>query len=200
MIDSKSRLTRRRLLAGVATVGVASAGAGAGTMARFSNAEGSNRNTIEAGVLELTFGTPSTLDLTKDLSPGDSVSSSVELVNVSSLVGSLDVDASYTDSNGSATADDVARELELTSLSYGGTSLLGQVPDANTNGIVDLMDLATNNQTNGETTANDLIDLADPGAGTTFYVQLTLQNGTSNLAGNSIDIQFTFHLNQIDAQ
>lgn len=201
MGDRTTRLRRRQFLGGVASLGAVAASGVAigGTVAAFSDTEGSASTSILSGTLELTFGSPSSLDLTKDLTPGDSVASSVELRNVETIPGSLDVDVSYVDSGGGATADAVARELEVTALTYGGTSILGQLANTNGNGIVDLMDFATNDQTLGEITQNDVVDLPDPGAGTTFYIELTLQNGTNNLDGNSIDVQFTFHLNQIDA-
>lgn len=199
MTEPPNHVTRRGLILGALSVGVAGASgiAAGGTVAVFQDVE-SGRNRIQSGTLNLEFGSPSSLDLTKDLTPGSSVQSSVELTSPGSQTGWLDVDVSYTDSGGTASAAAVARELEVTQLDYGGNSQLGQLSDSNNNGIVDLEDFATNNQTTGEATANDLIDLADPGTGTTFTIELTLQGGTNSLDGNSIDVTFTFHLNQTD--
>lgn len=53
MSDKRPNLTRRRVLGGIATIGAASAAAGAGTMAYFSDTEESTDNTISAGTLNL---------------------------------------------------------------------------------------------------------------------------------------------------
>lgn len=57
MSEDKSRLklTRRRLLGGIATTGVAAAGAGAGTMALFRDTESSEDNRIKSGTLDLGY-------------------------------------------------------------------------------------------------------------------------------------------------
>nr|WP_144900852.1 SipW-dependent-type signal peptide-containing protein [Halobellus captivus] len=53
MSDEKFELTRRKLLAGVGSVGLASAGAGLGTSALFSDTESFEENSITAGTLDL---------------------------------------------------------------------------------------------------------------------------------------------------
>jgi len=52
-MSEKPELTRRRILGGMATIGAASAVAGAGTMAAFSDTEESNNNLVSAGTLDL---------------------------------------------------------------------------------------------------------------------------------------------------
>ncbi|MDZ7746619.1 MAG: SipW-dependent-type signal peptide-containing protein [Halobacteriales archaeon] len=47
------RLSRRKMLAGLGTVGLASAGAGLGTSAFFSDEESFENNTLTAGSLDL---------------------------------------------------------------------------------------------------------------------------------------------------
>lgn len=200
MVSTRNHRTRRSILAGVTAVGVLG-GSGfvtGSSMAWFMDVGSSRDNTVESGTIDLEFGSPSSLDLTKDLQPGSSVASSVELVNGGTRSGVLDVDVSYA---GSGSADDVARALEVTALTYGTASQLGELSDHNGNGIVDLADFSNNDIATGEVTPNDLVDLSDPGPqGTTFAIELALQKGTNNLAGNSIDVSFTFHLNQTDAQ
>jgi predicted ribosomally synthesized peptide with SipW-like signal peptide len=51
--NSKIGMSRRKVLAGLGTIGVASAGAGAGTMALFSDEERSTGNVVRAGTLDL---------------------------------------------------------------------------------------------------------------------------------------------------
>ncbi|MFB6074702.1 MAG: TasA family protein [Haloarculaceae archaeon] len=69
------KLTRRRVLGGLVTVGAASAAAGAGTMAYFSDTESSSGNTITAGTLDLTSPADGVIDVTNAV-PGDSIPAS----------------------------------------------------------------------------------------------------------------------------
>lgn len=55
-MSEKPELTRRKILGGMATIGAASAVAGAGTMAYFSDTEESTGNSVSAGTLNLTTG------------------------------------------------------------------------------------------------------------------------------------------------
>jgi predicted ribosomally synthesized peptide with SipW-like signal peptide len=71
--DSGSiELTRRRALAGLATIGAASATAGAGTAALMSDSGSSDNNTVRAGEMTLTLGAnvSKTVDI-DDLMPGE---------------------------------------------------------------------------------------------------------------------------------
>ena len=52
-MTDKLRLTRRKVLGGLASIGAASVAAGAGTMALFSDTEDSTGNTVSAGTLTL---------------------------------------------------------------------------------------------------------------------------------------------------
>jgi predicted ribosomally synthesized peptide with SipW-like signal peptide len=54
MTDERYQLTRRKALAGLATVGAAGAGAGLGTSALFSDTESFEDNSIQAGTLNMT--------------------------------------------------------------------------------------------------------------------------------------------------
>ncbi|MDG5776653.1 TasA family protein [Haloarculaceae archaeon H-GB2-1] len=81
-------ITRRGLLAAVATVGTASAGAGAGTFALFSDEETSSGNTLQAGTLDLHLdGGNQNVTLLDEgaMQPGESAQSSVQLANTGSL-------------------------------------------------------------------------------------------------------------------
>lgn len=53
MSDKKLELSRRNMLAGLGTIGIASAGAGMGTSAYFNDREVSEENTVTAGKLDL---------------------------------------------------------------------------------------------------------------------------------------------------
>lgn len=201
MADS-IELTRRRLLGGLVTVGAAGAGAGAGTMALFSDEETSTGNTIQAGTLTLDFASSGTFSFSTSLAPTETTGDSLTLVNGGSLGGSLDVDVSYTESDGSPndtdmSGDAVAQNLKVETLTYGGTDLTAQLPGT---GPWTLYDLANNAHGASESTQNDLINLADPAGGTEFSIELRLGNVGNDFQADGIAIDFTFHLNQTDDQ
>ncbi|MHB9288138.1 TasA family protein [Halobacteriales archaeon Cl-PHB] len=75
MSDKTIKLTRRRAIGGLITIGGAAAAAGAGTFALFSDTETSSGNTITAGTLNLTGPSDATLTAS-NLAPGESVPSS----------------------------------------------------------------------------------------------------------------------------
>lgn len=90
-------LSRRKVLLGIGTAGVASAGAGAGTFAYFSDTESSTDNQIQAGTLDLEVGADNSLNIdVSDGAPGDSWSSSADLANVGSIGGELSVGLNVT--------------------------------------------------------------------------------------------------------
>lgn len=200
MTDSNG-VSRRRVLGGIASVGVAGAAAGAGTMAVFSDSESSSGNSVQAGTLNLTLNGGGSFAFNTALAPTETTTDSVTLVSDGSVSGSLDVDVSYTESDGdtgsqNATDDEVAQNLEVQTLDYDGDRT-GQVTNGST---PTLADLANNDQTSGESTGNDLINLPDPGSGTDFIVGLRLKGVGNKYQGDGIAITFDFHLNQNDSQ
>ncbi|GAB7093606.1 hypothetical protein JCM30237_07580 [Halolamina litorea] len=97
---STIELNRRRVLAGLGTIGVASAGAGAGTMALFSDTESSSGNTVQAGTLDLTLGNGGSAPLSaSNVAPGDSGTSVLQVNNEGSINGSLDVNVANVSPN-----------------------------------------------------------------------------------------------------
>ena len=201
MSDTSIHLTRRRLLGGIIAIGGGSAAAGAGTMAYFSDTE-TSANQIQAGTLVLSLGGTGSFSFSTSLAPTSSTQDSVTLVNDGSVTGSVDVDVDYSEndaSGGSApdmAAQEVASNLEVTTLDYGGTDLTGQIVTSNSPPTLD--DLANNRHDGTETTQNDLIDLADPGAGTQLTVGFRLKNVSDDYQADGVDVTFTFHLNQND--
>jgi predicted ribosomally synthesized peptide with SipW-like signal peptide len=88
-------LTRRRALGGLATIGAASAVAGAGTMAAFSDTEESENNGVSAGTLNLEptgSSDGSSFNISaSDLAPGEQTEVGyLDLQNVGSIDGELD--------------------------------------------------------------------------------------------------------------
>lgn len=93
-MTDRSRVSRRRVLRAIATVGGASAAAGAGTMAHFSETESSNGNTVQAGTLDLTLNganqTVTFLDV-GGIAPGDDGSQSITLGNDGTVLGTIEI-------------------------------------------------------------------------------------------------------------
>jgi len=90
---STIELNRRRVLGALGTIGVASAGAGAGTFALFSDTETSSGNSVQAGTLDLTDGDGGSVSTTisdSDLVPGSTGTLSFQIENEGSVSGSVD--------------------------------------------------------------------------------------------------------------
>jgi predicted ribosomally synthesized peptide with SipW-like signal peptide len=89
--NTNIKLSRRKILAGLGTIGLASAGAGAGTMALFSDSENA-RAEVRAGTLDLTVngenGVVTILD-EEGIAPGDSGEEPVAVKNAGSIAGML---------------------------------------------------------------------------------------------------------------
>jgi len=125
--------------------------AGIGAWAYFLDTESSAENQFSAGTLDLKTndadGVTQTLFITS-MKPGDTVGpETINLNNAGTLDGStLDIAFSYVESDGSPnlvdkSADDTAALMEVTTLIYGGSSLMGNVNDTNSNGYKDIEDL-----------------------------------------------------------
>jgi predicted ribosomally synthesized peptide with SipW-like signal peptide len=164
MSDKKIELNRRRVLGGIVTVGAAAAAAGAGTFAAFSDTEESTGNTIQAGTLDLGGATASGFGLT-NMAPGDTTSVSITSTYSGSIGATIAVDSvTLNDSDGTPndtpiSATDFAKYLKVTAatLSVGGdsTNILSGLSDGNSNGRVDLADLASNAPYTATATASD---------------------------------------------
>ncbi|UCB42871.1 MAG: hypothetical protein JSV77_10555 [Dehalococcoidales bacterium] len=126
--------------------------AGIATWALFTDTEESNDNQLIAGCLDLRTddadGVTQTLYAT-DMAPGEPVGpATIVLSNAGTMNGAtLDIAFSYVENDGGSnivdmTADEMAAMIEVTTLSYDGSSLLGSVSDGNTNSYVDVQDLS----------------------------------------------------------
>jgi len=172
---------------------------GVSTWAYFSDTETSTDNQLVAGTLDLKTddadGVTQTLYAT-NMKPGDSVGpATIHLKNAGSTAGStLDIAFSYVeDDSGSnppdMSADDTAGMIEVTTLNYNGSSLLGSVGDANTNGYKDVYDLKN----------ADLTGQSGLAASTTkdFEIGVQLRSDTGNdFQADGITLTMTFTLNQ----
>ena len=173
--------------------------AGVGTWAYFSDTEASTNNQLTAGTLDLKTndadGVTQTLYATS-MAPGDTVGpSTIQLRNAGTVDGStLDIGFSYVESDGSPntvnmTADDTAGMIEVTTLSYDGSSLLGSVSDANTNSYKDIQDLK-----NADLTGQSGLTAS---ATKNFEIAVQLRSETGNdYQADGITMTMTFTLNQ----
>ncbi|MFC2069669.1 TasA family protein [Chloroflexota bacterium] len=172
---------------------------GIGTWAYFNDVETSPGNVFAAGTLDLKTddvdGVSQTL-LAANLMPGDTVGpETIILKNGGSLAGSsVDLSFLYIENDSSPNPADMsvnatASIIEVTTLNYDSSSLLGSVSDNNTNGYKDVYDLAMAN----------LTGLAGIGASSTKNFEIAVQlsdNATKDFQADGIDMTMTFILNQ----
>ena len=92
MSDKKTKLTRRRILGGLATAGAASAVTGVGTWALMDDSGSSNNNTIISGEMDLTLGAnvSKTVDV-DNLMPGEGGKETFAVGNDGDADGVLDL-------------------------------------------------------------------------------------------------------------
>lgn len=212
-------LTRRKLLGGVATVGAAGATAGVGTMAAWQETVESEDNYVEAGTLDLkisdndeSYGDSVTETFTLDnAKPGDDVSNNFSLKNVGSIEADhVELGFSYEeivgDETGGSTmpdsADGMAKQIEVSDLTYNGENLLEDrdFVDANGNGRIDLDDLTASEN------ADNLDNLRPPppaGGGTEslFATFLFADDPDNNdYQGDRVEFTISAALHQLEGQ
>jgi predicted ribosomally synthesized peptide with SipW-like signal peptide len=174
---------------------------GVGTFAYFTDSEISSGNQLVAGTLDLTTnnsdGVSQTLYAT-NMSPGATVGpSTIRLRNAGTTDGTtLDINISYAEGDGSPntadkTADEVAAMIEVITLDYAGSSLLGNISDisGNNNGYKDVEDLKN----------TDLTGLSGIAASVTkdFNISVRLRSETGNdFQADGITMTMTFTLKQ----
>jgi predicted ribosomally synthesized peptide with SipW-like signal peptide len=178
------------------------AGIAGGTWAYFSDTEASSNNQLVSGTLDLKTndadGVTRSLQAT-NMKPGDSVGpATIHLKNTGSLDGStLSIAFDYTEYDGTnppaypvnKTADETAAVIEVLTLTYGGSDLLGSVSDFNSNGYKDVQDLK-NAGLSGQSgiAAGDTKD---------FVITVKLKESAGNdFQADGIDMSITFTLNQ----
>lgn len=213
-------LTRRRLLGGVATIGAAAAGAGAGTAAYFQDTASSDGNDLRAGTLDLDVYDGTTLSWSlSNVAPGDGQIGRLEvnLANEGSLTADhLEIDVvntGYEDADGDLASDDdgpesdtligaagMAAYVRVTQITYVDTDsnlidLAAPLTDVNGNGYLDLEDIA---DPANEGVLDDL-DPPTPNAETVteFLIDVTADASMPNrYQGDVLITEITFSLHQ----
>ena len=171
---------------------------GTGSWAYFTDPEDTGENPLQAGTLDLKTddvdGVTQTI-YASSMKLGDNVSGNVTLKNTGTTNGSsLDITFTYIENDDSPNSvnmspDATAASLEVTTMSYNGSSLLGSVTDNNTNGYKDVEDLKNTDLT-GQSGINAL-------AGTDFEIVVKLKETTDNdFQGDGITVTIAFTLRQ----
>ena len=184
-------------LAFVALVVIGAAGIATWTL--FTDTEESTDNQLIAGTLDLKTdaadGVTQTLYAT-NLAPGDTVGpATIVLSNSGSIDGAtLDISFAYVENDGAPnlvdmTPAEMAAMIEVTTLSYDGSSLLVSVSDGNANTWVDVEDLS-----NADLSGQAGITTATP---KNFIITVQLRSATGNdYQADGITVTMTFVLNQ----
>jgi predicted ribosomally synthesized peptide with SipW-like signal peptide len=172
---------------------------GIGAWAYFSDFDTSSGNTFAAGTLQLKTndadGVTATL-ATSRMAPGDTLGPQTIALKNSGTVdaSSLDMDFTFFEADYSPNPVDMsenatAGQMQVTTLSYGGESILGDVNDANGNGYPDIYDLAADTFTGYDGIA------AGESKNFTIAVQLRSSTG-SDYQNDGIEAEMNFILNQ----
>ena len=170
-----------------------------GTWAFFSDFETASNNVMTAGTLDLKTndadGVSQTLFAT-NMRPGDTIGPEyIVLKNSGTVAASSSAMAfTYTENDAATnpvnkTADETAAMIEVVTLNYGGSSVLGSVTDTNVNGYRDIQDLKN-------TTFSGLTGIA---AGDTKNFEIVIRPRSSTakeFQADGITITMNFTLNQ----
>ncbi|KKR79431.1 MAG: hypothetical protein UU73_C0002G0066 [Candidatus Daviesbacteria bacterium GW2011_GWA1_41_61] len=193
VINTKIVLSSASILASLAIISVA-------TFAYFSNQGTSNDNVFAAGTLDLKLSdnTPETDqdNVTAsfggtNLAPGASVSGQLRLKNTGSIAASH-AEVALVNTNSDIT-NPLDKVLELTTLDYGGVSVLSQVINNNGNGWTDLDDL--------KSSGLDNLALTDLNTNHNLDLTVTFRSDAGNeYQGDSVDSDWTVTLNQDASQ
>jgi len=187
-MSKEIELTRRKVLGSAAVVGAASAGAGAGTFAYFSDDETVEDNTIGAGTLELDVGDGGGGSFSysfSEIAPGQSTTVSATIENTGTIdAGEVLVDTS-TDTG--SDSNNLATQLDIDAVRWNGTEITSSVSAS----------------TVQELTNNTLELTPAPASGGNIVLEadVTFNSGAQNgYQGVSVDVDHTFTLNQVEDQ
>lgn len=173
---------------------------GISTWAFFTDVETSSGNVLAAGTLDLKTddqdGVTQTLIAT-NMRRGDIVGPEVIILKNSGSLDSstIDISFSYIEDDSSPnpidmSADDTASLIIVTVLNYDETSILTSISDHNSNGFIDVYDLAT---------ASSLTGLPGIASEATKNFEIAVQLSekvTGQYQADGIDITMTFSLKQ----
>lgn len=190
---------KSRIIVSILTIVAVVGGVSAVTFAFFSDSGTSNDNLFAAGTIDLKLSDSDetvmdTVTATiggTNMVPGDTKSGTLQLRNDGSHVADhAELSVVNTDSDLVNPLDAV---MEITALTYDGGSVMSQLTDNNTNGYIDLNDLAT--------LGLDNLSLTDLGVDHPLAMTVQFRSDAGNLyQGDSVDSDWTVTLNQDSSQ
>ena len=211
----------KEIIKSLIVIGAVLTALGAGTLAWFSDTETSSGNTFTAGTLDLKvndwnegFGDGVSATWTmSNMTPGVTTVGpfSVSLQNSGSIAANhVEISFSHSideatnpvesDTNQASTPGEMARWIEITSMTCNGGDFEDNYTDANGNGFFDLEDVTMSPYTNVGGPLDNL--LAPIGAGTVaFTMALKFNAGATNdIQGDILTTTVIFTLNQDSSQ
>ena len=193
--------------------------AGTGALAWFSDTETSSGNSFIAGTFDLKasdadqgFGDGVSATWTmSNMEPGVTTVGPFDVVlQNSGSIAANNVEISFShsiddlpdvesDTNKSSTPEEMAKWIEITSISYTGVNLFATLTDANGNGFLDLEDVTL--PANAAALDNLPSPLPNNGGSRTFSMALKFNAGATNdIQGDTLTTTVTFTLNQDSSQ
>lgn len=192
-----TRVTRRRLLGGLVTVGAASAAAGAGTMAVFTDSEQSGGNDLSAGTLDLTLdGQDATVQFLSaaTVAPGDSGSGTVTLRNTGSVPGYVDIVVATTNFENGLAGNEKSADNTGGDPGQGNGELQNSLETTGTLGGTTVWSNTT--VVNLQSGYDEDVQLS-PGTSADFVLGWQLPSSTGREAQtDSVEVSLTFRLDQ----
>jgi len=195
----------------------------AGTWAYFSDAETSSGNTFTAGTLDLKVsdwnegfgdGVTATWSMS-NMTPGvTTVGPFSVLLQNSATIAADHVEIGFShsideatnpvesDTNPNSTSGEMARWIEITSMTYNGVDLKATYTDANSNGFFDLEDVTLSPYTAVGGPLDNLLPPPPNSGGTRFFMMALKFNAgaTNDIQGDVLITTVTFTLNQDASQ
>lgn len=208
----------RTITTSIMAIGLVAAMLSVGTFAYFSDTETSTGNTFVAGTLDLkvangdeVFGDGVTATWTMDdMVPGvTTVTATMSLMNSSSVSGNhVEIAFSHTideatnpvesDTDPDSSPSDLAKWIEITSITYNGVDLMTTLSDLNGNGWLDLEDVTLGANAAEGGPLDDLPTPLSNNAGVIgFAMSLAFRaEATNDIQGDILTTTIAFTLNQ----
>lgn len=195
----------------------------AGTWAFFSDTEASSGNTFTAGTLDLKVsdwnegfgdGVTATWSMS-NMTPGvTAVGPFSVLLQNSATIAANHVEVAFShsideasnpvesDTKPNSTSGEMARWIEITSMTYNGVDLKATYTDANGNGFFDLEDVTLSPYTDVGGPLDNLLPPPPNSGGTRFFMMALKFNAgaTNDIQGDILTTTVTFTLNQEASQ
>ena len=178
-------MINKKMLLSILIIGVVSVSAGAGTWAYFSDTESDLGNTFTAATLDAVMTGAFVFD---KVAPGVTKTETITVTNNGNIAANsvfLELDVTDSEPTGDTEPEavaedgtdvyDISKQIEITAMTYDGTSIIGLYTNGNGNGYLDLDDL----NTDGKTEINGANPLA-ASASVDIVIEMKLHADTDN--------------------